>query len=60
MGKKKYSLSDEALSLKYWQAVITFGNETVDRVVNQPKWAKRYPAIIRSARSEASKAQVAL
>ena len=48
----RYRLSDEELRLMYWQAVITFGKEAVECVVNRPMWIRKYPEIIRNAKSK--------
>jgi len=48
----KYSLSDNILSLKYGLVVVTFGIEAVDKVIKQPKWAKKYPDLIQKILSE--------
>ncbi|MDQ2809681.1 MAG: hypothetical protein M3Z04_22630 [Chloroflexota bacterium] len=44
-------ISDEALSLLYWQAAIAVGRTALDAVLREPYGARRYPDLIQRTQS---------
>ena len=43
--KTEPNLSNETLSLKYWQAVITFGQEALEAVIGAPGFSRKHPEL---------------
>jgi hypothetical protein len=46
-----YDLSDNRLSLKYWQALDAFGPAVVGKVLANPRWQAEYPHVIQRVTS---------
>jgi hypothetical protein len=60
--KDEFAITDEMVTLEYWQAVVTFGPAAVEAVLSDPRWAREYPDVARrlSSAKEDSKRKIVL
>ncbi len=52
MVDERFELSDPALTLRHWQAVVTFGHPAVRKILAQPRWVVKHLDVLQKTQSK--------
>jgi hypothetical protein len=54
---RPHNINDNTQCLRYWQAIVAFGREAVEKELAEPRWCEEHPEIVEALASSDEQAK---